>query len=360
MRRAFAALFVVGCAGAPGAGPTVLPEQPDAAAPHCRPVDVARADAAFERARAFLELIRKEEHPPSDLFERGVRDLLEAAENGNLEGQYRYANVVFGFLFTDHAPEPADEADYVRAFKFYRVAALRGHPTPLKSFPGIDQKTAAAMALEEPLASIPKAWLDRAFEQADAWLLCAPAAARTRFVPAAPPPDTRLQSGDSGWTRSGDPEGPLLRVTAEQTAGASVAPPVTTRWLAALPQLHACYLEWLAREAGSGGTLTLRVDLPEPAIVITGAGDDAMKDCAKRAFSAVTLPKDVTTSARLELALFPRALSAPALPEAEADEHVDRWEVDGSCWRTLTYPCAPNKRCMAPSRERVRCPNKTE
>jgi len=140
-------------ARAPGA-------EPAPAAAKCAAIDVARGEAAFARARPFLEHLKHEEHPKIEVFEQGVRDLEEAAEHGQLEGQFRFGTVVFGFAFTDHAPEPADEKDYVRAFTFLRIAALRGHARVLSSFPGLDAKSVASLKLEEPLDTLPRAWLE--------------------------------------------------------------------------------------------------------------------------------------------------------------------------------------------------------
>lgn len=356
----FLGLALVACAGAaPPPAPKPEPDKP--AAPKCDSIDVARGEAALERAKPFLEHLRHEEHPKIEIFEQGVRDLEEAAQHGSLEGQHRFGSVVFGFAFTDHAPEPADEKDYVRAFTFLRVAALRGHARVLASFPGLDGKNLAALRLDEPLDSIPKAWLAQAFERADAWWACAPQAAKSRYV--APPPEPakpKLDKTDSGWTSVGDPEGPMLRVTDTQDVGPALEPPLTTRWLAALPALHACYSEWLRREPGATATLTVSVKLPGPSLEVRGAPDNALKNCARSAFAAVKLPVDAERAARFEVALYPRALSAPELPEARDDAKLQRWEADGSCWMIVSHPCAPNKMCMAPSRERVRCTQPAE
>lgn len=353
-------LGATACAGAPP--PEPKPEPPGKpAAPKCEPVEVARGRAAFERAKPFLEHIKHEEHPKRELFDAGVRDLEEAARHGQLEGQYHFANITFGFSFTDHAPGPADEKDYVAAFTFYRVAALRGHPKVLASFPGIDGKSTASLRWDEPLDAIPKDWLKTAFERAERWWACAPDAAKTRWV--APPPEPEkpvLDKSDSGWTKKGDPEGPMLRVTDTQDVGPGLEPPIATRLLAALPELHVCYAEWLRREPGATAALTVKLFLAKGSVEVSGASDNAIKSCARSAFAAVKLPNDAERNARFEVALYPRALSAPALPDARDGAKFDRWEADGSCWMLVTYPCAPNKMCMAPSRERVRCGQSSE
>jgi hypothetical protein len=350
----------LGCATPPPRTPAIAPESPPAA-PKCEAIDLARGAAAFERAQAFLEHLRHEEHPRTEVFEGGVRDLEEAAQHGSLEGQHRFGSVVFGFSFTDHAPEAADENDYVRAFTFMRIAALRGHARVLASFPGLDAKSLAGLRFEEPLDTLPRPWLAKAFERADAWMACAPPAAKSRYV--APPPEPekpKLVASDSGWTRAGDLEGPLLRVLGAHDVGNALTPPLATRLLGALPALHACYAEWLRREAQATARLTAVIKLPAGSVEIEGASDDSLKQCARQAFAALKLPTDAERGARLEVGLYPRALSAPELREASDDGAVDRWEADGSCWMIVVHPCAPNKMCMAPTRVRVRCKPPTD
>lgn len=354
--RASALLLAAACT--PAAPPPARPPgaEPSPAAPKCAAVDVARGEAAFARAKAFLEHLKHEEHPKIEVFEQGVRDLEEAAEHGQLEGQFRFGTVVFGFAFTDHAPEPTDEKDYVRAFTFLRVAALRGHARVLSSFPGLGAKSMASLKLEEPLDTLPRAWLEKAFARADAWMACAPAAAKTRYV--APPPEPEkpvLVKSDSGWTRAGDAEGPLLRVVEYHDGGAALAPPITSAWLGALPALHACYAEWLRRDPQATATLVVSTQLPAGKLEITGASDNALMNCSRAAFASVKLPADAERTARLEIALYPRALSAQELGDGRDDAKIERWEADGSCWMIVTHPCAPNKMCMAPTRQRVRC-----
>ncbi|MBI3200341.1 MAG: hypothetical protein HYZ29_02290 [Myxococcales bacterium] len=329
---------------------------PEPAPPKCEAIDVARGEQAFVRAKPFLEHLKHEEHPKIEVFEQGVRDLEEAARNGHLEGQLRFGSIVFGFAFTDHAPEPADQKDYVRAFTFLRIAALRGHARVLSSFPGLDAKRLADLKLSEPLDTIPRGWLEQAFAKADAWMACAPAAAKTRYQ--APPPEPeapKLVKSDSGWTRAGDAEGPLLRVTERHDGGAAAKPPVTTAWLGALPAVHACYAEWLRRDPQATATLVVSVKLPPGHVDVAGAPDNALMSCSRSAFAAVKLPSDAERTARLEIALYPRALSAQELGDARDGAKVERWEADGSCWMIVSHPCAPNKMCMADTRVRVRC-----
>jgi hypothetical protein len=342
------------CAAAPPPGPTAA-QDPGPEPARCEPIDVARGERAFGRAETFLEYLRQEEHPERAVFERGLRDLEEAAAHGSLEGQHRFGSVVFGFAFTDHAPEPRDEADYVRAFAFLRVAARRGHPRVLESFPGLDGAAPEALRWEEPLTHIPRPWLERAFARADAWWACAPDAAKTPWVAPPAPPRTELRASDMGWVSTRDPEGPLLRVTDADDGGEPLAPPLTTRWLAALPDLHGCYAEWLRRDSGVTTSLTFAVTLPGGGLELRGAADAAFLACARTAAARVVLPTDASRRARLAVAFFPRALSAPGLPSVPDGANVQRWEADASCWTIVKHPCAPNKMCMAPTRERVRC-----
>jgi len=288
-------------------------------------------------------------------LERGVQDLREAAENGSLEGQYRYGSVVFGFAYTDHAPEARDEARYVSAFTFLRIAAVRGHARVLESLPGLQGPSAAALT-GEPFDAIPKPWLERAFRDADAWLGCAPAEAKSRYEAPPKPPPTVLDKSSSGWVKRGDPEGPLLRAVAATDGGPPLTPPATTQLLALLPGLYDCYAAWLSRLEGATTTLSFDVDLANAKLIVSGAGDPELRSCAREAAASVALPADDKRFAHLEVSLFPRALSAPELPEMRDADPLERWDADGSCWQTFTPPCAPKKECLPPSRIRVRCP----
>jgi hypothetical protein len=328
-----------------------------APAPACEPVDAARGQKAFERAQAFLDSLRTDEHPTLEAFNRGVGDLEEAAKNGSLEGQFRFGNTLVGFLFTDHAPEPADERDYVRGLTFLRVAALRGHPAVLRSYAGLEAPKLAGVRFETPLEAVPREWIAQAFERADRWMSCAPAAAKAPYVaPPAPKPRTLLDQTDSGYTLRGDPEGPLLRVGDVDETGAPSTPSVAADLLGALPELYDCYAAALGRDPDASAELTIELGLPEKKISVTGASDADLLSCVKSAALALKLPGDAERKLRLELGAYPRALSAPALGDAGDRSEVEHRELDGSCWIIETHPCAPHKMCMAPTRVRVRCP----
>ena len=159
-----------GQSDAPPARPRPADWEPE---DRCYAVDLPRGEAAWQRAAPFLELLGHEEHPQKDAWDGGMRDLQEAAIEGQLEGQYRYGITLFGFLYTDHAPEPRDRDSYVRALTYLRIAALRGHERAGRSLPGIGMpKLGKSTVLEAPLDSLPRQWVSDAFHAADFWMSC--------------------------------------------------------------------------------------------------------------------------------------------------------------------------------------------
>lgn len=135
----------------------------------CKPADEAAALAAYQRAQPFLAKMRAEAHPSKAEFDAGVADLLAAAEAGLLQAQYDYGRIVFGVLYTDHAPTAKDEADYVRALTFQRAAVLRDHTDAKKNFSGLAAAKLPAK-LEEPLSNIPRPWLVKVWKNSDDWV----------------------------------------------------------------------------------------------------------------------------------------------------------------------------------------------
>lgn len=182
-----ASAAVMGCAAEPrpttlpiasagSGGPVVLGPRDSVEwepAERCYEVDLPRGEGAWNAAQPFLELVAREEHPRTEDWEAGMRTLEEAAHHGHLEGQYRFGILLFGQLFTDHAPEPGERDSYVSALFFVRIAALRGHARAASSLPGIAlRKLESGTALEEPLSSLPRDWVADAFRSADFWMEC--------------------------------------------------------------------------------------------------------------------------------------------------------------------------------------------
>ena len=142
---------------------------PVTAAGVCKASDEAAALAAHQRAQPFLAKMRQEAHPSKAEFDAGVADLLAAAEAGLLQAQYDYGRIIFGFLYTDHAPIAKDEADYVRALTFMRAAVLRDHTDAKTSFADLAAAKLPAK-LEEPLSNLPRPWLVKVWKKSDEWV----------------------------------------------------------------------------------------------------------------------------------------------------------------------------------------------
>ncbi len=338
-----AALALFACAPpGPPPGLSHVSEIPEPPAPkrHCPKLDREAGARALVRGRAFVESLKVEEHPESDVYARGMSDLRTAADNGEIEGQYRYGVLKFGFLFTDRAPEQRDEKAYVDALSFVRIAALRGYESAAGFLPGFGERSLPA-TLPEPLDSIPHAWLVEADQRAAAWLDCAPKDLRT-LPPAPPKSTTRLDASDNGWTRRGDPEGPLLRIQRGRPS------PFANQLIEQFPEIFDCYRALLAAQP-QPQTLVVTVDSSHKA---QASGDESLRSCVERSLPTPAGDEHVL---RLEIELHPHAADASALPDA-ANE-VEHWAEDGSCWSLEDEPpCPKNKICEAPETIRVRCP----
>jgi hypothetical protein len=296
------------------------------------------------RGLKFAEHLKVEEHPKAEVWEAGMHDLRTAAQHGEVEGQYQFGITQFGFLFTDHAPEPADEKVYVDAIAFVRVAALRGHVRAKQALPGIAE-VPLPDKFQQPLDAIPRRWLEAADKQASQWLECAPPELRT--MPPSPLV-TVLEANDSGWTRRGDPEGPLVRVIAGRRSS------LTNQVVAMFPAVFDCYADFLKKsETKSHVALGLEIDAGSGAVKVKSGDDPELSSCIDR---SLPLAPDDVSAFRFAFELHPRALDAPPLPDAEG-ETVERWEEDKSCWALERLPpCPKNKSCEGPRLIRVRCP----
>lgn len=138
----------------------------------------AVADEAYARGKSKLAEAYDGEHYITASFEEAMTALRLAAEQGHRAAQSLYGRTLFSVRFTNQAPVPEEEEDYVSAFAFMRIAALRGDPDLQDYLPGL---SAPAPALAEaPLDQVPAAWLTRSYARADAWMGCHAAAAGDR------------------------------------------------------------------------------------------------------------------------------------------------------------------------------------
>ncbi|MCX4241114.1 SEL1-like repeat protein [Paraliomyxa miuraensis] len=142
-----------------------------AAAPSCAELPPAEsAQAAAEQGMQRLEQSRDGEHYLSGPFEEAMAQLRTAAEQGHREAQSLYGRTLFEVRFLAQAPTPEEREDYVAAFTFLRIAALRGDPAVDGYLPGLGDPQ--PLVTEEPLSQLPAEWLAEAWANADAWMTC--------------------------------------------------------------------------------------------------------------------------------------------------------------------------------------------
>jgi TPR repeat protein len=138
----------------------------------------AVADEAYARGKSKLAAAYDGEHYLTVPFDEAMAALRLAAEQGHRTAQSLYGRTLFSVRFTNQAPVPEEEEDYVSAFTFMRIAALRGDPDVQGYVPSL---TAPAPALAEaPLDQVPAPWLTQGYARADAWMGCHAAAVGDR------------------------------------------------------------------------------------------------------------------------------------------------------------------------------------
>lgn len=166
----------------PQASPAVAREPEPPAPAGCAPLEPPEvAQVAAELGLRKLEESRDGEHYRTGPFEEAMAALRTAAEQGHRGAQSLYGRTTFETHFLNEAPTPAEKADYVAAFTFLRIAALRGDPATQDYLPGLAASTPPVT--EEPLDQLPAAWLTEAYARADAWMACHATAAGDRGVP---------------------------------------------------------------------------------------------------------------------------------------------------------------------------------
>lgn len=141
-------------------------------------VELAVADDAYARGVSTLAESRDGEHYRTESFEEAIGALRTAAEGGHRGAQSLYGRTLFQVRFMNQGPTPPEQEDYVSAFAFMRVAALRGDPEMDGYLPGLTDD--APPVEQPPYDSIPPEWLTEAYERADAWMACHGEAAADR------------------------------------------------------------------------------------------------------------------------------------------------------------------------------------
>jgi hypothetical protein len=344
-RAVLGGLALAACAGTPPAPARPPPvDEPPTPKRVCPKLDPAAGIEALPRGLRFADHLRIEEHPKAEVWEAGMKDLRTAAENGEVEAQFRFGVTLFGFLFTDHAPQASDEKQYVDALAFVRIAALRGHDRAKKAIPHLADQPLPKELVEQPLSDVPRPWLDKAVKKAKDWLECAPI--ELRSMPPAPLV-TVLEANASGWTKRGDPEGPMLRLIAGRRSS------LTNQIVASFPAIYDCYADFLRRGESKTVALGFEIDKTNQAVKVQAGDDPTLSSCVDR---VLPMAPDEVSAFRFAIQLTPRALDAKDLPDA-GGETIERWEEDKSCWALEQLPpCPKNKSCAGPELIRVRCP----
>ncbi len=141
--------------------------------------DAVVADA-YARGIAKLEEARDGEHYLAGPFEEALGALLTAAQQGHRAAQSLYGRTMFQARFMVQGPVEEEREDYVSAFAFLRIAALRDDPEAKGFVPGLTEATPPTD--QPPLDQIPAEWLAEAFTRADEWMACHGEAAGDRGI----------------------------------------------------------------------------------------------------------------------------------------------------------------------------------
>jgi hypothetical protein len=158
---------------------------------------------------------------------------------------------------------------------------------------------------------------------------------------------TELEGNDSGWTKRGDPEGPLIRLLVGRRSA------LTNQIIETFPAIYDCYVDLVRRTEPATLSLSFEIDKTTEAVRVKPGQDPTLSSCVDRALPVA--PAEVS-ALLFVIQLYPRALDAKDLPDA-GGETFERWEEDKSCWALEQLPpCPKNKICAGPERIRVRCP----
>ncbi len=174
MHRVLPLWLVTACHPAAPAEPAAPEASPAAeATPNCpETLSPEEAQARFEAGETKLAESKDGEHYLAGPYEEAMALLTEAAEAGHLGAMSLYGNRMFGDMFTYQAPQPDERANYVRALKYLRLAALAGDETAASFIPAL---AGSEIAAEKPqLADLPEGWLEEVKREVIAWPGCHP------------------------------------------------------------------------------------------------------------------------------------------------------------------------------------------
>ncbi len=137
--------------------------------------------AQYAVGKAQLDRLRaQDEHLPKKEYDQIVATWRAAAEAGSVDAQRALGVLVFGTLYTNDAPKPAEKAQYVEAMAWVAVAARRGDAEAQTALPPAIM--AALLEREAPKAGdeagagddVPADWVAAARDRAKAGVHCWP------------------------------------------------------------------------------------------------------------------------------------------------------------------------------------------
>lgn len=165
---------------------------------------------------------------------------------------------------------------------------------------------------------------------------------------------------DDGWVRDPElPSAPLLRLTTLHPSDDDDPRPVRAL-LGLLEPLMACYETALSDEPELRAHVLIRRRPPEAddpegiELRVDTSPLDDLPTCVEPLVRAALSDQTNDPHGRYAVSLFPhRDRASPLRRPWPSDEVIER--EGGSCWTKITFPCEPNKRCLAPAWQRTLC-----
>lgn len=170
-----------------------------------------------------------------------------------------------------------------------------------------------------------------------------------------PAPSLELDAALAGFTREGQTDGVLIRVSTIEPFGPD-ADALARGFVEVIPQIYGCYEQhpvegrsWLSVEVGKNGPKSIQVRLGP------GEVDPALDACAAKAMQSLLVPSE-SSIALFTLEVFGETADASALPPAEPGQRVEA-RYGAGCYRWIEEPpCPPRKRCEVDRWELCVCP----